>query len=164
MALFLCTGWPFRLIQTSRWLQNKSSVLIHGPHTKTELLFSCQREVWQNLNVRHVETSCFLGWDAKNQPKQSSETPCLHLWQPQVGVLGEEGDGVVGRDSSIILISAEGCRELEGVVGAVTDPLQVLHAVKGQLCALMYRVTHYFDSNLPLTPKHRLPFSTWFSY
>ena len=32
------TGWPFRLIQTSRWHQSKSCVLIHGPHTKTERL------------------------------------------------------------------------------------------------------------------------------
>ena len=26
-----CTGCPFRLCQTSRWLHNKSSVIVHGP-------------------------------------------------------------------------------------------------------------------------------------
>ena len=31
------------------------------------------------------------------------------------------------------LISAEGRREVEGVVGAVADPLEVLDAVEGQL-------------------------------
>ena len=66
-----------------------------------------------------------------SQPKQSSETPCLHLWQPQVGVLREEGDRVMRASSSNILISTEGRRELEGVVGAVPDALEVLHAVEG---------------------------------
>ena len=44
------TGWPFRLCQTSRWHQNKSSVLVWGPCTKTQLMFWCQWEVWHNLN------------------------------------------------------------------------------------------------------------------
>ena len=48
------TGWPLRLWQTSRWLQNKSCVLVHGPHTKTELLFWSQREVWHNLDGHPV--------------------------------------------------------------------------------------------------------------
>ena len=33
------TGWPFRLWQTSHWHLNKSSVLVHGPHTKAEHYF-----------------------------------------------------------------------------------------------------------------------------
>ena len=38
----------------------------------------------------------------------------------------------MGRDdSAIILISAEGRRELEGVVGAVADALQVIDAIEG---------------------------------
>ena len=49
-----CTGWPFRLCQTSCWHQNKSSALVHGPHTKMELLFWCQQEVWRNLNGHPV--------------------------------------------------------------------------------------------------------------
>ena len=36
------TGWPFKLFPTSRWHQDKGCVLVHGPHTKTELLFWCQ--------------------------------------------------------------------------------------------------------------------------
>ena len=32
------TGWPFRLVQTSRWHQN-SSVLVWGPCTKTQLCY-----------------------------------------------------------------------------------------------------------------------------
>ena len=41
---------------------------------------------------------------------------------------------MVGRDySAIILISNEGRREFEGIVGAVADPLQVLDAVESQL-------------------------------
>ena len=39
--------------------------------------------------------------------------------------------------SAIILISAEGRREIEGIVGAVTDPLQVLQAVEGQLWKIL---------------------------
>ena len=48
------TGWPFRLCQTSRWHQNKSSVLIWGAYTKTQHLFWCQREVCHNLNGHPV--------------------------------------------------------------------------------------------------------------
>ena len=44
------TGRPFRLLQTSRLHQNKGCVLVHGPHTKTEILFWCQWEIWINLN------------------------------------------------------------------------------------------------------------------
>ena len=47
------TGWPFRLIQASCWQQYKSWV-VHGHHTKTELLFGCRREVWINLNGHPV--------------------------------------------------------------------------------------------------------------
>ena len=34
--LQLVTGWPLRMCQTSRWLQNISSVLVHGPWMSTE--------------------------------------------------------------------------------------------------------------------------------
>ena len=51
-VIFTSTGWPFRLFQTSRWHQNKGCILVHGSHTKTELLFWCQREVWINV-MRH---------------------------------------------------------------------------------------------------------------
>ena len=55
-----CTGWPFRLCQTSHWHQNKSSVLIWGAYTKTQHLFLCQRAVWHNLNGHYKPsvTSC----------------------------------------------------------------------------------------------------------
>ena len=43
------------LCQTSRWHQNKGCVLVHGPHTKTELKLWCQREVWHNLNIHPVQ-------------------------------------------------------------------------------------------------------------
>ena len=33
------TGWPFRLILTSHWHKNKSSVLVWGPCTKSKLSF-----------------------------------------------------------------------------------------------------------------------------
>ena len=36
--------------------KNISCVLVHGPHTKTELSFWCQREVW--INVRFESTWC----------------------------------------------------------------------------------------------------------
>ena len=50
----VCTGWPFWLRQTCRWHQNKRSVLVHGPHTKTEVLFWFQWEVWHNQNGHPV--------------------------------------------------------------------------------------------------------------
>ena len=50
------TGRPFRLIQTSRWQQNKRSVLVWRPCTKREPLFWCQPEVWINLNGDPVES------------------------------------------------------------------------------------------------------------
>ena len=46
------TGWHIMLIQTSRWQENKSSVLAwpgQAGQVKTELLFWCQREVWINV-------------------------------------------------------------------------------------------------------------------
>ena len=43
------TGWHITLVQTSRWHQNKGCVLVHGTHTKTELLYWCQRAVWTNV-------------------------------------------------------------------------------------------------------------------
>ena len=46
------TGWPFSLWRTSRWLQNKSSVLAW-----MELLFWSQRE------VRHKLKGHPVGWD-----------------------------------------------------------------------------------------------------
>ena len=58
------TGWPFRLIQTSCWHQSNICVLVHGPLTKTELLFWCKGEVLINLNdhpvlrAHHHETHC----------------------------------------------------------------------------------------------------------
>ena len=54
------TGWPFRLCQTFRWDWNKSSVLVHGFHTKMELLFWCQWEVCHNLNGHPVLYRCIV--------------------------------------------------------------------------------------------------------
>ena len=51
-----CTGWPFRLFQTSRWHQNKSSVLVWSPCTKTQPLLWSQREFWNNLNGHPVRS------------------------------------------------------------------------------------------------------------
>ena len=57
-ALMLwCTGWPFRLCQTSYWQQNKGCALVQGPHTKTQLL--CW-EVWHNLNGHPVDVGSIL--------------------------------------------------------------------------------------------------------
>ena len=72
---FLCTGWPLKLFQTSRWHQNKGCVLVHVPHTKTELLFWSQREVRNNLNGHPVVLSvslCLSGC-----PLQHSTGRCL---------------------------------------------------------------------------------------
>ena len=49
-----CTGWPFSFFKTSRWHQNKSSVLVWGPCTKTQPLFWCQREVLTNVMCHPV--------------------------------------------------------------------------------------------------------------
>ena len=46
LSISLGRGWHIMFIQTSRCHQNKGCVLVHGPHTKTELLFWCQREGW----------------------------------------------------------------------------------------------------------------------
>ena len=51
-AAFSCTGWHITLVQTSRW-QEKTKVT-YRPHTKTDLLFCCQRDVWNNLNGHPV--------------------------------------------------------------------------------------------------------------
>ena len=56
------TGRPLRLCQTSSSHQNKSSVLVWGPCTKTELLFWCQREIWHNLNGHPVEEEREIKW------------------------------------------------------------------------------------------------------
>ena len=53
------TGWQITLVQTSRWHQNIGCVLVHGPHTKTELLFGCQREVWTSVMCHPVNTTLF---------------------------------------------------------------------------------------------------------
>ena len=57
--LTLATGWPLRYFPTSRWQQNKGCVLVHGPHTKTGLLFWRQREVGNYLNGHPVELEVF---------------------------------------------------------------------------------------------------------
>ena len=46
---FNSTGWLFTLFPTFHWHQNKGCILVHGPHTKAELLFWYQREVWTNV-------------------------------------------------------------------------------------------------------------------
>ena len=48
------TGWHITLFPTSSWHQNKGWVSEHGPHTKTELLFWCQWEVWTNMMCHPV--------------------------------------------------------------------------------------------------------------
>ena len=48
------TRWPFRLLHTSCWHQNKNYVSVWGPCTKTQHLFRCQRKVWNNLNGHPV--------------------------------------------------------------------------------------------------------------
>ena len=50
------TGWPFRLCQSTGWLQSKSSVLVWSPCTITQPLFWSQKEVWHNLNGHPVQT------------------------------------------------------------------------------------------------------------
>ena len=35
-------------------LKTKVAILVHGPHTKTQLLFKYQQGVWQNLNGHPV--------------------------------------------------------------------------------------------------------------
>ena len=57
MLLNAYTGWPFRLCETSRWHQNKSSVFVRVAYTKTQHLFLCQRKVWHRLNGRRVSLS-----------------------------------------------------------------------------------------------------------
>ena len=52
-------GWLFRLCQTSRWHVNKSCVLVHGRHTKTELLFWCQ-QVWHNDHPVHPSNPNYI--------------------------------------------------------------------------------------------------------
>ena len=57
------TGWPFRLWQASCWHQNKSSDLVWGPCTKTQLLFWCQQDICHNLYghpVYHISYQSFL--------------------------------------------------------------------------------------------------------
>ena len=49
-----CTGWPFHLFKTSRWLQNKSSALAWPGQAKAKLLFWSQREVLNNWNGHPV--------------------------------------------------------------------------------------------------------------
>ena len=48
------TGWHIKLIQTLRWHQNKSSLLVGDPCTKMQLLFCCQWEVWINVMCHPV--------------------------------------------------------------------------------------------------------------
>ena len=71
------TGWPLRLWQTSRWLQNKSSVLVWGPCTKTQLLFWSQREVCHNLSCRPV-----YGWKKALCSGVNSEINAVNLVSP----------------------------------------------------------------------------------
>ena len=49
---YLSTGWPRSSSQTSCEHQNKGCVLTNGPHSKPDLLFWCQREIWNKL-LRH---------------------------------------------------------------------------------------------------------------
>ena len=46
----LVQGDTSRWFKPPGWHHNKSSVLVHGPHTKTELLSGCQWEVGNNVN------------------------------------------------------------------------------------------------------------------
>ena len=93
------TGWPFRLCQTSRWRQNKSCVLLNGPHTKTELLFWWQREVWDNQNSHHVIVSMvkltmiivLLLWSVRLRQKRANKASIyLYLRRREFGRSGGE--------------------------------------------------------------------------
>ena len=73
----LSSGWHITLVQTSRWLQYKGCILVHWPHTKTELLFWCQREVWTNVMCHPVlrfQWKSFLS--LTKSPNTSSGLPC----------------------------------------------------------------------------------------
>ena len=54
LSIIKCTGWPFAVLPTSRWHQNKSSVLEWGPFRKTHPLFLCQREVGNYRVTQHL--------------------------------------------------------------------------------------------------------------
>ena len=53
--MWVNTGWPVTLFQTSHWHQNKGCVLVYAPYTKTQLLFRCQQEVGNYLNGHPVQ-------------------------------------------------------------------------------------------------------------
>ena len=52
-------GLTITLFPTFNSHQNNSCVLVHWPHTKTELLFWLQKEVGNNMNGHPVPACCF---------------------------------------------------------------------------------------------------------
>ena len=104
----LNTGRHITLCHTSCWHQNKSCVLVHGPHTKTVLLFWCQWEVLHNLIGHPV-----LLIANKKSPFQMGETfpnegyRCIKWEMAQMGLPITRATGMGLQNCEMRLSSAE---------------------------------------------------------
>ena len=77
------TGWPFRLIQTSHWHQNISSVIVWGPCTKSILSFGVNgrfEPTWMVTLYKSARPRCISSPDCISSPRRLPWTSGTLSW------------------------------------------------------------------------------------